>query len=293
MHYVVGGMSMKTRQTGGRSPASATQAVASQTGNAKRGFVRAICTAFALAASALVGAQQAHAEGLLVPSYIYPSGSGATQWNALATAAKSTPTTVILNPNSGPGTTQDANYVAAVANVHAAGGKVIGYVSTSYTQRALSAVVQDINTYLTLYQVDGFFIDEMTADSTTAHIQFYQSVYNYIKGLSPNYTVTGNPGTNVPEIYASLPVADQLVVFEDSAKHYASYAPLAWQANYPRGRFAHIVYAASATQMQTFVQNASIKGAGSMFVTSKTLPNPYGALPAYWSQEVADAAAAQ
>jgi len=227
-----------------------------------------------------------------VPSYIYPSGTGATQWSALATAATSVPTTVILNPNSGPGTTQDANYVAAVAKVHAAGGKVIGYVSSSYTNRSLSAVVQDINTYQALYQVDGFFIDEMTADSTTAHIQFYQSVYNYIKGLSPNYTVTGNPGTNVPEIYASLPVADQLVVFEDSAKHYANYAPLAWQANYPTARFAHIVYAASATQMQTFVRNASSKGAATVFITNKTLPNPYGALPTYWSQEVSATAVA-
>lgn len=284
---------MKTTQPVGRSPASATLAVASQTGNATRKFARATCAAFALTGCALLGAPNANAEGMLVPSYIYPSGSGATQWNALATAAKSTPTTVILNPNSGPGTTQDANYVAAVAKVHAAGGKVIGYISSSYTNRSLSAVVQDINTYLTLYQVDGFFIDEMTADSTTAHIQFYQSVYNYIKGLSPNYTVTGNPGTNVPEIYASLPVADQLVVFEDSAKHYTSYAPQAWQANYPTSRFAHIVYAASATQMQTFVQNASNKGAANVFITNKTLPNPYGVLPTYWSQEVSAAVAAK
>jgi len=233
------------------------------------------------------------AEDLLVPAYIYPSGSGATQWNTLASTALTVPTTVILNPNSGPGTTQDPNYVAAVAKVHASGGKVIGYVSTSYAQRALSAVTQDINTYQALYQVDGFFIDEMTADSVTAHIQFYQSVYNYIKGLSTAYTVTGNPGTNVPELYASLPVADQLVVFEDSAKHYSSYAPLAWQAGYPTSRFAHIVYAASSSQMQTFVQGAQARGAGSVYVTSKTLPNPYGALPSYWSQEVSAAAAAK
>lgn len=95
------------------------------------------------------------------------------------------------------------------------------------------------------------------------------------------------------EIYASLPVADQLVVFEDSAKHYAGYAPLAWQAGYPTSRFAHMVYAASVSQMQTFVQNAANKGAGSVYITNKTLPNPYGALPTYWSQEVADAAAAK
>ncbi|WP_296228918.1 spherulation-specific family 4 protein [Ralstonia sp. UBA689] len=280
---------MKTTQTGGLAPAFATKAVASSAGALAR-IASAVAT---IAACTLIGAPHAKAEGLLVPAYIYPSGTGATQWSTLASTAKTVPTTVILNPNSGPGTTQDPNYVAAVAKVHASGGKVIGYVSTSYTNRSLSAVVQDINTYQALYQVDGFFIDEMTDDSVTAHIQFYQSVYNYIKGLSANYAVTGNPGTNVPEIYASLPVADQIVVFEDNAKHYASYAPLAWQANYPTSRFAHIVYAASATQMQTFMQSASAKDAGSVYFTSKTLPNPYGALPAYWSQEVSAAGAAK
>ena len=277
---------MTTTKTVGRTPTFATAFVASLGGSAKAKLARIACSAMALVAGALAGAPLAQAEGLLVPAYIYPSGSGATQWNTLASTAKTVPTTVILNPNSGPGTTQDANYVAAVAKVHAAGGKVIGYVSTSYAQRSLSAVVQDINTYQALYQVDGFFIDEMTADSATSNIQFYQSVYNYIKGLSAAYTVTGNPGTDVPEIYASLPVADQLVVFEDAAKYYKSYVPQAWQANYPISRFAHIVYSASSTQMPTFVKNASARGAGSVYVTSKGLPNPYGALPGYWSQEV-------
>lgn len=280
---------MKKTVTGGRTPAFATRIVARLVARSARIFGSAV----AFAACALAGASHARAEGLLVPAYIYPSGSGATQWNTLANTARSVPTIVILNPNSGPDTTQDPNYVAAVAKVHAAGGKVIGYVSTSYAKRALSAVVQDIHTYLALYQVDGFFIDEMTADSVTAHVQFYQSVYNYIKGLSPAYTVVGNPGTNVPEIYASLPVADHIVTFEDSAHHYTKYAPLAWQANYPASRFAHIVYAASATQMQTFMRGASAKDVGSVYFTSKTLPNPYGALPSYWSQEVSAAAAAK
>ena len=135
-----------------------------------------------------MGAPHASAEALLVPSYIYPSGTGATQWGALATAATSVPTTVILNPNSGPGTTQDANYVAAVAKVHAAGGKVIGYVSSSYANRSLSAVVQDINTYQALYQVDGFFIDEMTADSTAPLADAMESAATIVSGLCEGKT---------------------------------------------------------------------------------------------------------
>lgn len=253
---------------------------------------RRACVALArvvLAAAALGGASLANAEALLVPAYIYPSGAGAAAWSTLATTAQTVPTTVILNPSSGPGSAQDSNYVAAVAQIHAAGGKVIGYVSTSYTNRSLSAVVQDISTYLSLYNVDGFFIDEMTSDSVTAHIQYYQSVYNYIKGLSSTYAVTGNPGTNIPELYASLPVADQFVVFESSAAQYASYAP---QANYPTSRFAHIVYGVpSASRMLTIVQGAAALRAGSVYVTSRGLPDTYVSLARYWSQEVSAAAA--
>ncbi|QUP56321.1 hypothetical protein GO998_21750 (plasmid) [Ralstonia syzygii] len=281
---------MKNRFVGGLMPTFATVQAAHPVARARRAGVA--LARVVLAAAALGGASLANAEALLVPAYIYPSSAGAAAWSTLATTAQTVATTVILNPSSGPGSAQDSNYVAAVAQIHAAGGKVIGYVSTSYTNRSLSAVVQDISTYLSLYNVDGFFIDEMTSDSVTAHIQYYQSVYNYIKGLSSTYAVTGNPGTNIPELYASLPVADQFVVFESSAAQYASYAPQAWQANYPTSRFAHIVYGVpSASRMLTLVQGAAALGAGSVYVTSRGLPDTYVALPRYWSQEVSAAAA--
>ncbi|MGH8779817.1 spherulation-specific family 4 protein [Paraburkholderia sp.] len=239
--------------------------------------------------SILAMPMHAHAEELVVPAYYDPYGSGLAAWSTIASTAHSVPTTVILNPDSGPGKTADANYVAAIARVHAAGGKVIGYVSTVYGKRALSAVVKDINTYLSFYRVDGFFIDEMTSDSVTAHVQYYQSVHNYIKGMSATLSVTCNPGTDIPELYASLPVADRFVVFEDTAKRYAKYAPAAWQANYPRSRFIHIVIAATAAQAPALVQGAAGRGAGGVYVTSGTLPNPYKGLPKYWAQEEAAA----
>jgi hypothetical protein len=233
----------------------------------------------------------APAMSLIVPAYFTAAGSTASDWNDMATAAAKLPTTAILNPDSGPGNTADPAYVAAIAKVHAAGGRVIGYVYTSYATRSLSQVVTDINTYVSLYKVDGFFIDNMTSDSVTSHLQYYQSIYNYVKGLSASFSVTANPGTNIPESYASLPAADQFVVFEDTAKHYASYEPQPWQAGYPASRFVHIVYSASQSQVANIVQYASTHGAGSVYVTSLGLPNPYKALPSYWNQLVNDAIA--
>ena len=68
--------------------------------------------------------------GLLVPAYIYPVAGGA--WDQLAAVASTVPLIAIVNPNSGPGTASDPNYVSAINNVRAAGGGVIGYVPTDY-----------------------------------------------------------------------------------------------------------------------------------------------------------------
>ncbi len=242
-----------------------------------------------LGALGIAWAGAAHAVDIVVPAYFYPSGAGAAAWGTLTTTAPLIPLTAILNPASGPGTAVDPNYTTVVTNLRAAGGKVIAYVHTSYGKRALAAVTNDINTYLSFYQVDGFFIDEMANDSSAAHVQYYQSIYNYIKGLSAGYQVVNNPGTNIPEVYASLPVADRFVVFENTQANYAAYAPAAWQASYPASKFIHIVYGASALQMVTDLAFAILNGAGGVFVTSLTLPNPYDGLPSYWSSEVSTA----
>jgi hypothetical protein len=225
-----------------------------------------------------------------VPSYFNSTGDTA-KWNTLVSTAKKVSTTAILNPNDGPGTYQDANFTAIVTKLHASGAKVIGYISTQYGKRSLSAVAADINKYTAFYQVDGFFIDEMTSDSTTSHIQFYQSIYNYIKGLKSTYSVMANPGANMPELYASLPTADQFVVFEDNYKNYAKYQPASWQAAYPKSRFVHMVLNTTAAQMPGVVQYAKTHGAGSVFITDLKGNNPYKAMPSYWDNEAAAAVA--
>ncbi len=164
----------------------------------------------------------ANATELVVPAYFDPTAKSAL-WTQLVSTAAANPTTVIMNPDNGPGNAQNPAYISAIAKVRAAGGKVIGYVSTRSTKRALSTVVADINKYVAFYKIDGIFVDEMTSDSVISHIQYYQSVYNYVKGLSANYTVMGNPGTNTQELYVSLPTVDKIVVFEDTAKHYAKF----------------------------------------------------------------------
>jgi hypothetical protein len=222
---------------------------------------------------------------LLVPAYFYPSNDS-TYWDDLAAAAKTVGTTIVLNPSTGPGTAVDQNYVSAITKVRDSGGKVIGYVHTNYGKRPLSDITGEIDRYISYYQVDGFFIDQMTTDKADENVAYYKSVRDYIKGLSEQYSVTGNPGTMPDEIYLSHPLVDRVVVFEGSESMYANFLPSEWQSRYPRERFAHLVYDANSEQMEQVFNLSSSNIVGNLYVTGEKTSTPYDALPRYWDQEV-------
>jgi hypothetical protein len=224
----------------------------------------------------------------LVPAYFYPSGAGLDYWNRLARDAGSINIEAILNPASGPGTTQDPNYVAVVNKLRTAGGRVLGYVATQYGNRDLAEARKDIDKYISFYNINGIFIDEMA--NTKERLPYYETLYQYVKGYNVHYKVIGNPGMPYT-LERYLDAADTLVTFEGSVAVYGDFRPMAtapWVAHYPRERFANIVYAAtSKNDLIQALDQAGQNHAGAVFITDGTLPNPYRGLPAYWGQEVA------
>ncbi len=60
--------------------------------------------------------------GIMVPAYFSPG----SKWDAMDYAASRVPLIAIMNPNNGPGASKSTSYVTALANLHAAGGKVVG-----------------------------------------------------------------------------------------------------------------------------------------------------------------------
>jgi hypothetical protein len=234
----------------------------------------------------LLAARPAAADPLqvLVPAYFYPIGN--PYWGELTIAAGQIRVTAILNPASGPGTMADPNYVQAVNNLRAAGGRVLGYVPTFNGARSEAAVEADINRYIAFYAIDGIFLDQQTTD--LAHVGYYADLYNYIKTQNPAYRVIANPGTNTQEAYLSTPTADALVTFEDFGSNYPGYVPDAWTSHYSPDHFAHLLHTVpSAATMAADLKLAAQRNAGLVYVTDDTLANPYDTLPSYWDQEVA------
>ena len=222
--------------------------------------------------------------GVLIPAYFHPTAAGS--WQRLNDAAAQIPLIAILNPNSGPGAMRDPSYVKAVNELRRCGGSVVGYVSSSYTQRSFDLVKQDIDLYRSFYAIDGIFVDEMTADDLGAHVQYYRRVYDYIKSLDRKYRVITNPGTQVEEIYARTPCADILVTFE-SDNGYPFYSPSGWTSGYSPDRFCHLVYdVASAAVMTNYVHLADTRRAAWVYITDDKGANPWDRLPAYWESLV-------
>jgi hypothetical protein len=190
----------------------------------------------------------------------------------------------IMNPADGPGRRFDPAYAAVVGEVRAAGGRVIGYVHTSYGKRDLAAVKKEVKDYARWYHLDGVFVDEMSSDGGRKHLRYYRQVDAYAHRLMPGGVVVGNPGVNPAEAYTA--VADELVLFEDGSG-YEAYAPPPWQAALPETRFANIAYGvAGADAMRADVGLAAGRHTGWVYVSDGTLPDPYQELPTYWDDLV-------
>ena len=226
---------------------------------------------------------------LIVPAYFYPD-----VWNTpnnWYTMCDNMPTQsiAIMNPNSGPGTSQNSDYTTAVGHCQNASQNIIGYVHTSYGSRSANDVKAEIDHYYSWYGVDGIFLDEMSSSSSTE--SYYSDLYSYIHtaGGSLHDLVVGNMG-----VFSSTDwplnngdVVDVLVGFEGSHSDYGNISPPSWINNYSSGDFAALVYDTSSGNLSSTCSSLSSVGPGITYryITNDTLSNPWDTLPTYWSTE--------
>lgn len=225
-----------------------------------------------------------NAPGLLVPAYFYPGGSGATDWARLTDAASKVSITAIINPDSGAGRSFDPNYGAAISAFKAAGGTVLGYVSTDWGQRSLLAVKADIDKYAEWYPIDGLFFDETSTG--TAGLPYYSLVTGYAHLKNSALSLMANPGTIPDEAYVNL--FDSVIIYEDPATRLSTYNPPAYMANYSADHFGMLVINGSKSVMEQQVAYAASHNLGYIYVNDRSVrANEWNGLPAYWEAQVA------
>lgn len=109
--------------------------------------------------------------------------------------------TVVVNPNSGPGDgpTPDENYSREIPRLNSFSNvRVVGYVSTSWTNRDLSLALRDISTYsgwasndaVPGLGIQGIFLDETPSAYNIKAAMYLDKIASAIKrdtgfGLDP------------------------------------------------------------------------------------------------------------
>jgi hypothetical protein len=217
---------------------------------------------------------------MAVPAYFAPG----PEWQRLIAGAP-TIGLIVFNPDSGPGNKTDPAYTAVIAQAQAAGISVLGYVATNYGQRSEAEVTADINRYYDLYTPSGIYLAEgpMEADCAAMEAQYHR-VADAARARDPNAYLA--VGTRYCPTYIFF--FDIMVQFARNWTEYQTdYKPPAWMpANSPQ-RFVHFVHSVPEAEAGRALSTAIANGAGWVFVTEETDPNPWGVLPSYFDQELA------
>jgi hypothetical protein len=217
--------------------------------------------------------------GTIIPLYTDPSDGS---WDAVVAAKQAHPTVPVLaviNPNNGPGAAAQDSYTSGIAKLTAAGVKVIGYVHTSWGIRPTAELENEMNEYRTWYPgVSGIFLDEMA--SGTGQESYYSTLSGQAKTRGFDFTI-GNPGADTVETY--LGAVDVILIYENNGIP-ALPALAGWHATHDRSNFGVIPYDVPALDA-AFVA-AARPAVGYIYLESNTLPNPWGAIPAYLSDLV-------
>jgi hypothetical protein len=266
---------------------SAKPPTAARPRRARRRRVRAVTAAMAVAVLGgavvlrVAGADQgapacrpAPVRSSLVPAYVHPDRLAGVP--AALARHGSRPALLVLNPANGPGQRPDAGYRRVVADAHRAGTYVLGYVRTDYGARDLDAAEADVDRYGAWYGVDGVFLDETSHDDFDLH--YYRGLAAHARSAGAHF-VALNPG-GVPA-RAYLAIADVVVSFEGPYAEYAhalAHMP-EWLRQEPPERIAHLIYGASRAQALKAI--AAPSGAGYLYFTDGSLPNPWGSLASY------------
>ena len=225
--------------------------------------------------------------GLLVPLFIYPVT--VSTWSSIASlpaAYPNVPVIAIINPDSGPGSSQDPNYVAGINSLKAAGVVTIGYVYTNYGAVSLQSVESSIDAWKNLYGVTGIFLDAMAYH--TGYESYYQSIVSYAKGTDGMTFVIGNPGTDTIASYVGNGGVDNIGFYENFGTPTIAYLSSPFHTSYPKTQWSFLAHGV-ATLNDSFVAQAS-QYVSYLYISSGPGSAPWGTFPTYLDQMAADLA---
>ena len=195
----------------------------------------------------------------IVPLYSYPCCGYEQEWEKLLNLTTDKEVWVVVNVNNGPGSSVDSTYASIISRLKQKGFKVLGYIYSSYGGRSLRTIYSEMIRWMRFYNVDGFFIDEVSTSLNT--YRYYSSIYSRAKRFG-KYVVL-NPGTNINPTFFNI--ADKIVVFESPLEEYVNFSYLDYSSVAP-DRVCTIVLNTPPDKVDYVVQKAVANGSRCVYV---------------------------
>lgn len=203
---------------------------------------------------------------LALPWYVHPA-TAPQEWAWLAAQHRNV-SFAVINVHNGPGRDDDEYYPGAMAGLRRI--RALGYVHVDYGNRPVADVADDIRRWQRLYEVDGIMLDEIPSTAQSlARCADYAAAAR-AEGIT---FLAGNPGV-FPSL-AHLNLFDVTAVFEGTAATYADFEHPAWAGRIPPSQLWHLVYDCDPGQTTAIGLTAAKRGAGHVFATDRSLPNPW------------------
>jgi hypothetical protein len=211
-----------------------------------------------------------------IPAYFHPDWAADAWTHLLGDGPAHAIGVVVINPASGFGAGRDDAYGAVCArSLSRAGRTTAGYVDTAYASRPLTALLDEVAAYRVAYGLSCAFLDQVA--SGRSDLPYYRRLVNRLR--MEGTSVILNPGVAPDPEYLDL--AEVVVTFEGS---WASYQDGADERRLPRRAATwHLVHSTPVGERDATIRTATARGASYVYVTERTMPNPWDRLPAQWA----------
>jgi hypothetical protein len=263
-------------------------------------------------------------EHIITTLYAQPTDSAWSQVEAAAPTVSASILDICAANGSGSGGCDYPNpsipwteeppstWATLIKNLQADGITPLIYIATDYADTGsgasstytLSTVESEVSHAVGWWGKNIGFMFDQGATSCSLESSYYLPLYKYVKSVTNNGPVEINPGTVNSTMSCYLSATDILQVFEGPETTENKVTGFqeastdgdfpAWMKTYPARDFAATVSAGTSGGVGTDVTDAAkTDGIGNVYVDDEAEPPGYGTLPAFWSTEVADVAAAR